>query len=362
MFWEQLKIMLKLLLNLMIGALLLSSCGNIEDAVPVTYVIPVVMSQVTATAAVGQLSDEGKKLTLDLTDPDGSSHYVTELANCDSGLSKNHAGLNNVEVYVTDEHCIAKLVSFNLNGLIFSAKVDGATDFKSWEAGQKAVFKSTSTNDLINVKVEQQLSSPVLASDQVKYSYLVNIEPEKPSASSLVIKSSQSLWVAGQDAPNFKIITGDANYTQSGSEYIFSILMSCKTGQMIVGGTAGKATFCLTDQGKTYSSGSGVDIYASANSDSESQFSYKMIADTDGKGLLTLLNAQKLFNESPGFTVAIKDLLPDVSTASKFKTIPLHVQSANKRVILVLRAKSRNPKYKENIYYSSFQYFPISLP
>lgn len=372
MDWVRLRIIVEVLPFLMGGALAFSSCGNDDHAAPETYEIPVVMNQILVTSATARLSANGENTAADsrdentkdlnLTDPDGSSRYVVELANCNSGLSTNHGGLNTVVVYVEDEGCIAKLVSFSLNGLTYSARIAGATDFKSWEPGQTAVFKSTTTNDLINVKVEQQLSSPTSASDQVKYSYVVHATLDTPDTSALTVGSSQSLWVAGQDAPNFKIITGDANFTKNGSNYVFNITLSCKTGQMIVGGTPGKATYCLTTAGKTYSSGSGVDVYATANADGESQFSYKLIADTDGKGVLSLLNAQKLFTESPGSTVALKDLIPGVSNATKFKTIPLSIQTANKKVLLVLRAKNRDPKYKENIYYSSFQYFPITLP
>lgn len=331
--------------------------------------IPVALSS-SVTAADLHLQDEENDLQLAGSNSGGLpvSSFVINVSGCATGETGNTSA-SILNVFIKDTNCIAKLTSFVLRGQTYAPSGAGAVPFTSWTVGSTAIFQGASATDLINVRVVSQLSSPVAISDYVSYNITVN--KVGTNNSSLVVGESQSLYVAGQDAPNFIINSGDATFVNINSSGYgqFTFKLTCASGNMIVGSQTGKTTFCPTVTNGTYASGAGVDVYAASNSDSSSLFSYKLIVDPQNNsspGTLTMAQAQAAF-ASAGSTVALADLNPSSTASTAFTTITLTgpgqmATTANRYMILVLQAKDTNSTYTSNTAYSSFQYFPITLP
>ncbi len=294
--------------------------------------------------------------------------YVITVSGCATGETGTTSA-SILNVYIKDTNCIAKLTSFTLRGQAYTPSGAGAVAFTSWTVGSTAIFQGASATDLINVKVVSQLSSPVAVSDFVSYNITMN--KAGTNNASIVVGESQSLYVAGQDSPNFIINTGDATFVNINSSGYgqFTFKMTCASGTMKVGSQTGKTTFCPTVTNGTYASGAGVDVYASSNSDATSFFSYKLILDPQNSGspgTLTMAQAQAAFSTA-GSTVALADFNPSNTAATAFTTVTLTgpgqmATEANRYMILVLQAKDTNASYTSNTSYSSFQYFPITLP
>lgn len=329
--------------------------------------IPVALSS-SVTAADLHLQEEDLQLAGSNSGGLPVDSFVINVSGCATGESGNTSA-SILNVYIKDTNCVAKLTSFVLRGQTYAPTGAGAVAFTSWTAGSTAVFQGASATDLINVKVVSQLSSPVAVSDFVSYNLTVN--KVGTNNASIVVGESQSLYVAGQDAPNFIINSGDATFVNINSSGYgqFTFKLTCASGNMIVGSQTGKTTFCPTVTSGTYASGAGVDVYAASNSDSSSLFSYKLIVDPQNNsstGTLTMAQAQAAF-ASAGSTVALADLNPSNTAATAFTTITLTgpgqmATAANRYMILVLQAKDTNSTYTSNTSYSSFQYFPITLP
>lgn len=312
-------------------------------------------SQNMASNGLNLASNPGS-LTLD--------SYILNLANCVSGMSGTSSSAT-FSVLNHDSNCVVKLTSFVLHGKTYTTTGTGSSPFTTWLVGDKAVFRNSDT-DLITVKVVSQLSSPIQSTDYVSYNFENLTQSVSPS---IAISDPHTLSLGGQDAPNFKIVSGDATFTgiiSSGPSAGYALLnfkLTCTNGPMIVGGYPPSTTFCPTLSGATYSSGIGVDIYGANNSDSTSLFSYKLILDSSGVGTLSFAQAQAAFAAGGDSTVSTSDLVGSTAFNTVTLTGPGPVdQAANIHMFLILQAKNTNSNYTNNIYYSSFQYFAITLP
>ncbi len=340
---------------------LIASCGtNSEDT---NFSIPIKMSSAITFAELN-LKNSNQKLPDKGTEKLSIENYVISISGCDSGMSGNSSS-ETVKVKIKDTHCIAKLLSFNLSRQMYTLKGFGAVDFKTWLAGDTAIFQGKDSSDLIKVKVVSQLSNPIIESDLVSYHFTIANTKNKNSE---IIGSAQALSIAGQEAPNFTINAEGFSFVNINSAGAgeFSFTLTCSSGLMTEAKQAGKTTFCPTLSGGK----SGVDIYASTNSDPTSLFSYTLILDPQNgskPGTLTTQQAQAAFANSDVFSVTLADLNPSSTAASSFTTVPLTGPGQmsveeNRYMILVLQAKSPNPSLSADPANSSFQYFPIILP
>ena len=309
----------------------------------------------TPTASMG----EG----LELAAPGGQAvdSYVMNLSGCSSGLTGNNGTAGQMNVYLHDSNCLAKLTSFVLHGQSYVPTGSGAVAFTAWSVGSTAIFQGASSSDLINLRVVSQLSSPIVTTDVVSYNY--TIIKSGTNNASITVSNTQTLYVAGTDAPNFKINSGGItfnNIVSSGGSQgagIFTFNLICTTGAMTVGANSSYNSYCpdVTAGGTIAGGASGVDVGAN--------FSYKLIADSNGNGTLTLAQAQSAFSAGGDTTVTLStDIL---SGSTGFQTQQLTGPgpiASNAKMILVLQAKNTNSTYTSNTAYSSFQYFAVTLP
>lgn len=293
--------------------------------------------------------------------PAGS--FSVTLANCVSGFSGTSTS-STINVLLYDTSCLVKLASFVVHGKTYSPTGTGSSPFTTWLAGDTAVFRYSDT-DLITVKVVSQLSSPIQSTDYVSYNFESITGTSVPS---IIVSASHSLFVAGQDSPNFSINSNDAQFTNivpsggSAGYGQFTFKLTCTNGPMIVGGHSPTTSFCPTSNGDTYASGAGVDIYGASNTDSTSLFSYKLILDSGGTGVLTLAQAQAAFAAGSDSTVSSSDLVGSTAFNTITLTGPGPVGNTSySHMFLILQAKNANATYTSDTTYSSFQYFAITL-
>jgi len=254
-----------------------------------------------------------------------------------------------MNVYLHDTGCLAKLTSFVLHGVTYNQTNSGAVAFSSWTAGSSATF-ANSSGGLAYVRVVSQLSSPIVTSDVVSYNF--TFISAGTNSASITVSNTQTLYVAGQDAPNFSIGSGNITFDSingSGAG-LFTFSLTCVNGPMLTGANPSYHSLC-----PTVASGSvGVDIGVN--------FTYKLIADPNNNGTLTLAQAQSAFSSGDTAPTLATDIL---SGNTGFKTISLAgpgAISSNPKMILVLQQKNNNAAYTSNTAYSSFQYFAITLP
>lgn len=291
--------------------------------------------------------------------------FIMSLSGCASGLSASSTASQTVmNVYLADRNCKAKLTSFS-DGVLTYTPV-GGTDFTTWAQNDTAIFKSTTTADFAYLTVVKQLTAGgVVVGDYISYNAVFD---KASTSSNLVVGSAQNIYVSGQDAPNFKINTGDASFltVDSTGKGQFKFKLTCNTNNpMLVGAHSTNTTWCPTVLNSVFSSGSGVDVWGASNADSSALLSYVLIADTSGIGSLTLPNARLAFpTMTSGATVNwATDFIGSATNASGFTTITLTgpgTLATSSKMILVLMAK--NPVFPGVLNYASFQYFPISLP
>ncbi len=339
----------------------LSSSSNATALQKIT--IPISLSQSTSNMNALNLN------SLSLAAPGGVSvdSFVMTLANCTSGLSGTNSSQTVMNVYLNDTNCLAKLTSFVLHSQSYIPSGTGSSPFTTWLAGDTAIFRGASNTDLINVKVVSQLSSPILTPDVISYEF--TILKSGTNSASITVSNALSIYTAGQDAPNFQInsggglLTGLVSSGGSAGAGIFTFQLICSVSAMTVGANPSYNSFCptVTPGGTIAGGASGVDI------GNASAFSYKLIADPNNApsgGTLTLAQAIAAFVAGGDTTVTLgAGVITSGSTG--FNTVALTGPgpiASNQKMILILQAKNTNPTYSSNPNYSSFQYFPITLP
>lgn len=315
--------------------------------------VPIIMRDET------EGSNEDSGLNLANGDAIPASIVIT-LANCTSGLTGSNSSQSSLTVYLNDTNCLAKLTSFSLYSQTFQPSGAGSSPFTTWLAGDTATFIGSS-GDSVKLKVVSQLNSPTTTTELVSYSFTAIKVATNSVTSILPSGQSLTLTVAGRDAPNFKINSGHAvfeNLVSSGGSAgagIFNFKLTCVVSAMTVGANASYNSFCpATVASGTLAGGdSGVDIGNVNN------FSYKLIADPNGNGTLTLAQAQTAMSTGSTTITLATDLL---AANAGFQTIsltgPVTITSQPK-IILILQAK--DTAHPSDTSYSSFQYFPITV-
>ena len=341
-----------------------ASSSNAQSSMPSHGQLIQVPASVSSDDASALALDDDED-EFDLAAPGGvnADSFVVNLSGCSSGLTGNNGSAGLLTVYLHDGNCLGKLTSFVLHTQSYVPTGTGAVAFTCWTAGCTAILRGASSTDLINLQVVSQLSSPIQTTDVVSYNFTIN--KVGTNNSSIVVSNAQTLTVAGQDAPNFKIQSGGATFNSvvtSGANTgagVFTFQLLCTTGAMTVGANVSYNSFCpdITAGGTIAGGASGVDIGVTSN------FSYKKIADPNGDGTLTLAQARTTFSAGGDTTITLStDIL---SGSTGFQTIQLTgpvTIASNQKMILILQAKNTNASYSSNPNYSSFQYFPITLP
>ena len=297
---------------------------------------------------------------LGLAAPGGQAvdSYAITLGSCSSGLSGANSAAGFLNVYLHDTHCLGKLTSFVLHGQTYLPSGSGSVPFSTWLAGDTATFVGSGSSDLIYVTAVSQLSSPILTTDVVSYSYSAN--KSGTNSATATVSNSQTIGASGIDAPNFSLSSSNAIFngiitsgTQAGYGR-FTFKLTCASGAMTAGANASYNSFCPTvTAGGTLAGGA-------AGTDIGANFSYVLIADPNGNGTLTIAQAASAFSGSSSTINLATDILSGstgFTTNSMTGPGPL---AANIKLILVLQAQNANNPSNPN--YSSFQYFPITLP
>lgn len=288
--------------------------------------------------------------------------FVISLTGCNSGLTGNNSSPTSLTVYTHDTSCLAKLSSFVLQSQTYLPSGTGSVPFTTWLAGDTAKFIGANANDVVTVKVVSQLSSPIVITDSVSYSFTVIKTGTNNSSSITPSSNSVSLSVSGVEAPNFKINSGGASYidlVQTGPSAragIFSFNLTCVVSGMTTGANPSYNSFCPSTvaNGTIAGGDSGVDVGSSTN------FSFKLIADPNGNGTLTLTQAQSAFSAGGDSTVTLSSGILSGSTGFTTGNLtgPTPVASYPK-LILILQAKDSN--HPTDPTFSSFQYFPMTV-
>ncbi len=281
---------------------------------------------------------------------------VYALQGCASGLTASStASQSAINVYINDTGCYVKLTAFTLHGTVYNLTNSGAVAFSpaisSGANGQVATFAGSSSTDLITVKSVSQLSSPIVNADYVSYEF--TIIKSGTNSASITVSNSQSLYTAGQDAPNFNIAASDITYNGMTSGVgNFTFTLTCTNGPMTnQSGALTYHTFCPTVASGTV----GVDI---GNS---SAFSYKLINDANGNGTLTMAQAQAAM--ASGDTTFTASAGNPASPYNSFVTATLAgpgLLHSYPKMILILQAKNTAAGFSGPSN-SSFQYFAISF-
>jgi len=274
--------------------------------------------------------------------------YTVNLSDCSSGLSGVNESTGDIHVHVGDTSCLGKLSSFTLQGVEYLPSGIGSVPFTKWIEGDTAVY--VGSDNRVNVTVAHQLSSPITATDFVKYNFEIIHERNK--------NSTGGVTVEGLDAPNFKITKSGLIDMVSSGAGLFTFELECVTGPMTPGVNEACNSFCpdVVAGGTLQNGASGVDL--------NNGFSYKLIADPMNGGVggtLTFEQAQAAFIAG-GDTQSLKTKI--LSDSTGFQTIVLEGSgplAKSPKMILILQAKSLNPKFSSDPTHSSFQYFPINV-
>ena len=197
-----------------------------------------------------------------------STTYTIALTGCASGYTSiAHETSSNLQVYKFDRNCLAKLTQFQLNGFTYQPH----TDFTTWQAGDTAVFQSTTNaTDQLTVKVITTLASPISGTESVHYQFSTIVKGSDSTLGQTDVGDAHTMTVDGQAAPSFTVksvqLTGISN-TGAGQ---FNFVLECTSN---ITGNAG-TTACL-------------DVLYS-------DITYTLVEDTYGS-TMTYANAQALF-------------------------------------------------------------------
>lgn len=224
-----------------LGPPLIQQCGHGPE---------VVSSRGGGTASYGENADadaDGRRLItlsismvnlvaeLNLTAT--ARDYRMRLTGCDSGYELDPMPLNatSFDVYEGDENCRVELVELLEEGeaLLLSE------DFTDFAPGDEALFVGASDSDLlVRMTVMDQLSSPVSATDVVRYGYRESNGGEEAEVDSDSLKTLSTLTVEGMRAPPYRMTAVQMDKAKKGKVPL-TFYMGCSAITM-----PGGALFC----------------------------------------------------------------------------------------------------------------------
>ena len=254
-----------------------------------------------------------------------ASSFSMQLAGCASGATGVATeAVPSFSIYKTDTNCLAKLTSLNVNGIAYSSVNTGASGFTSFAKADTAIFADSSGANKITLTIQSQLSSPVQATDNIRYSFAIIQAGDSKPITSDSLGESHSIAVAGDLVPTYKIdkITFQGLNANGGGRFLFQ--MECLVAIKTVGAVPSCANLNFTDT------------------------SYVLVKDTFS-GAPTAVQLAALF---PGASVLASQLVSNTSSnLGGFNTAVLegpNQLALNPKMILVL--KNGN----------SFQYFLVT--
>lgn len=327
--------------------IVISSCGEIIDrrSFDGNYIqVPIKFASVSesdqASLKLDDDRDDQSVGRLKLSSPTAYSMTVT---GCQSGFTANLTQDNRVVAILKgDQGCVVRLTSFVYNGNTYIPK--SGANFNNYLVSEKATFvNQADPTDILSVKVNNQISSPVADNDTISYIFGSISAVSSASVSSSVTSQSHSISISGQEPPAFNLNSTNPpaivfNGLNSLGAATFRFNLFCSK-PMTDG--SGSKTFCPT---VTNSTTQGCDL---------SQITYKFIKDTYNvsKGeRLSDSQLQTIFSSDSTSINMSTDLL--TTSPYGFKTQVLTGPGAlynNPDTILILNC--------DNL---SFQYFPIS--
>lgn len=264
---------------------------------------------------------------LELRKADG---YFLKVDGCRSGyVGTATEATKEINIYRDDQNCLAKLESITLDGALFQP-VPGS-GFQNWQAGDLALFQKVgSTDTTLRVQVRSQLSSPVVTSDVISYSFSEMKQKEPTTIPNQSVSEPHSVSIDGELAPPFQIQLAAFKSINAEGAGLFEFTLQCNQLQ------------------------TGTDLQSSCGGSLNKLIDYKLVEDTFA-GKLEYKDALKLF-ESPGTYVLGPDnhIPGTLSKNGGFKTTgplsgPEEIHKKPK-MILVLRRGG-----------ISFTYFNISV-
>ncbi|MEI8028007.1 MAG: hypothetical protein WCI18_16775, partial [Pseudomonadota bacterium] len=139
---------------------------------------------------------------LDLRRADG---YSLKVEGCRSGYSGTFTEVTKeVNIYKDDQNCLAKLESITLDGTVYQP-VSGS-GFQTWQSGDFALFQKVGSADItLRVLVRSQLSSPVLTSDMISYSFSEIKQKDPTTIPSPSVSEPHTITIDGELAPPFQM-------------------------------------------------------------------------------------------------------------------------------------------------------------
>lgn len=338
-------------LKSMTGMLVLNlACGRTETDRTQSYTsIPVQLFK--APESTGSTNLNLKELNLDDLELIAPSSYTMLIEGCVSGYSATLSQTTTiVNILKSDSKCLVELTEFSYNGATYQPKSD--SEFSTYAVGDSAIFvNQDNPNDMFYVKVNSQLSSPVLSSDNV--SYIFGVVPNNEGTSTDTTKNSsksQTYPISSQNIPNFNLDSKKPLATlfsglDDDSAGLFQFKLMCNFPM-----TNGSAdyTFCPT---LAKSTTQGCDL---------SDITYKLVKDTYGirnGNALTEEEIQGIFKTSGTPVIAPGDQIGKSSTSKNNKGFKTRVltgpapMESNLYMLLILNCKNL-----------SYQYFPIVAP
>ena len=135
-----------------------------------------------------------------------ASAFTLSLAGCASGLTGTATEATpSFKVYKADTSCFAKLTSLTVAGQNYALSNPSAVAFSSNAADATATFTDSTGTRKINVIIVNQLSSPLLASDTIRYSFSIIQADASGAVADSDLAEGHSIAVSGDVLPNYKI-------------------------------------------------------------------------------------------------------------------------------------------------------------
>ncbi len=135
-----------------------------------------------------------------------ASAFSINLTGCASGQTGTATeSAASFKVYKGDTSCLAKMTSLTVNGKAYNSTNPSAVPFSSFAANSSAIFTDSTGANKINVTVSNQLSSPVVTADVIRYTFSIIQVGDAKSVTNDALGEGHSVAVEGDLLPNFKI-------------------------------------------------------------------------------------------------------------------------------------------------------------
>ena len=162
-----------------------------------------------------------------------ASAYSITVDSCISGLTATiNQGSGSVNVYKYDRGCLAKLTSFTYDSATYTPS--SSDPFTTWQVGDEATFENTvDSNDLMYVSLVSTLSTPVVGSETISYSFSSTLQGASSSGIlQATIGSGSDLIDGAQAAPPFSVYEMRFTGITSQNEGEFEFTFECDASQV----------------------------------------------------------------------------------------------------------------------------------